>query len=140
MSLIICVEAPLLRLFLFTNHLSSRFLAGERHRQRCVFIHMGMRLQLVASWFLSLPAAEMDLFIPHHLERWSVMSLFFWSLLGPVEHSFVSLACQASSFRCSGQLGRNATTVRRNMRKRDRCENGNCPSVNIIIYIVSEVL
>ena len=73
MSLIIRVEAPMLRLFLFTNHLSSRFLAGERHRQTCVFIHMGMRLQLVASWFLSLAAAEIDLFIPHHLERWSVI-------------------------------------------------------------------
>ena len=81
MSLIICVEVPMPRLFLFTNHLSSRFLAGERHRQTCVFIHMGMRLQLVASWFLSPAAAEIDLFIPRHLERWSVMSLFFGPFL-----------------------------------------------------------
>ena len=35
-----------------------------------------MRLQHMASWFLSLAAAEIDVFIPHHLERWSVLSLF----------------------------------------------------------------
>lgn len=35
-----------------------------------------MRLQHMASWFLSLAAAEIDVFILHHLERWSVLSLF----------------------------------------------------------------